>query len=55
MPVGLSGQTGYELAEVKLQWLIYDFGRRLGRYNQAGIETDIARLQTERRLPDGRQ
>src|SRR5262249_47687660 len=48
VPVGLSIQTGYELAELKLQWLICDFGRRLGRYNQAGLSADIAQLQTQR-------
>jgi outer membrane protein TolC len=48
IPVGLQGQTGFELAEVKLQWLVCDFGRRLGRYNQAGLAVDIAQLQTER-------
>ena len=30
IPVGLDIQTGYELAELKLQWLICDFGRRIG-------------------------
>src|SRR5262249_51159958 len=39
---------GYELAELKVQWLVCDFGRRLGRYSQAGIATDIAQLQTQR-------
>src|SRR5262249_51267393 len=34
IPVGLDIKTGYELAEIKLQWLICDFGRRLGRYRQ---------------------
>jgi outer membrane protein TolC len=48
VPVGIEGQTGFELAEVNLQWLICDFGRRLGRYNQAGIAVDIAQLQTQR-------
>jgi outer membrane protein TolC len=48
LPVGLNIQTGYELAELKLQWLICDFGRRLGRYNQAGLAAAIAQLQTER-------
>jgi outer membrane protein TolC len=48
VPLGLNIQSGYELAELKLQWLVCDFGRRLGRYNQAGIATDIAQLQTER-------
>jgi len=48
LPIGLNIQTGYELAELKVQWLVCDFGRRLGRYNQAGIATDIAQLQTQR-------
>jgi outer membrane protein len=48
LPVGLDIRPGYELAELKLQWLICDFGRRLGRYNQAGLAADIAQLQTER-------
>lgn len=48
VPIGLDIKTGYELAEMKLQWLVCDFGRRLGRYNQAGLAIDIARLQTQR-------
>jgi outer membrane protein TolC len=48
VPVGLNINTGYELAELKLQWLVCDFGRRMGRYNQAGLAVDIAQLQTER-------
>jgi outer membrane protein TolC len=48
LPVGLDLHTGYELAELKLQWLVCDFGRRMGRYNQAGLAVDIAQLQTER-------
>jgi outer membrane protein TolC len=48
IPSGIEGQTGFEVAELKLQWLICDFGRRLGRYNQAGIAVDIAQLQTQR-------
>jgi outer membrane protein TolC len=48
IPIGLNIDTGYELAELKLQWLICDFGRRLGRYRQAGLAVDIAQLQTER-------
>jgi outer membrane protein TolC len=48
LPVGLDIHTGYELAELKLQWLVCDFGRRLGRYNQAGLATDIAQFQTQR-------
>jgi outer membrane protein len=48
VPVGLNGQTSNEIAELRLQWLVCDFGRRLGRYNQAGLAADIAQLQTER-------
>jgi outer membrane protein TolC len=48
LPVGLDFQTNYELAELKLQWLVCDFGRRLGRYHQAGLAVDIAQLQTQR-------
>lgn len=48
VPVGLNGQTGYELADLKLQWLICDFGRRLGQHRQSLIATDIAQLQTQR-------
>src|SRR5439155_8379120 len=29
-------------------WLVCDFGRRLGRYRQAGLAVEIARLQTDR-------
>ena len=48
MPVGLNLESGYELAELKLQWLVCDFGRRIGQYNQAGLAADIAQLQTDR-------
>jgi outer membrane protein TolC len=48
IPIGLNINTGYELADLKLQWLICDFGRRLGRYRQAGLSADIAQLQSER-------
>jgi outer membrane protein TolC len=48
IPIGLDINTGFELADLKLQWLICDFGRRLGRYRQAGLAVDIAQLQSER-------
>jgi outer membrane protein TolC len=48
VPLGLDVKTGYEVAELKVQWLLCDFGRRLGRYNQAGLAVDIARLQADR-------
>src|SRR5262249_54132453 len=48
IPIGLNINTGYEFADFKLQWLICDFGRRLGRYRQAGLAADIAQLQMER-------
>jgi outer membrane protein TolC len=48
IPIGLNINTGYELADLKLQWLICDFGRRLGRYRQASLAVEIAQLQSER-------
>jgi outer membrane protein TolC len=48
VPIGLDVSPSYELAELKLQWLLCDFGRRLGRYCQASIGVDIAQLQTQR-------
>ncbi|MEA2630678.1 MAG: hypothetical protein QOE66_897 [Chloroflexota bacterium] len=48
LPVGLSIASGYELAEFKVQWLICDFGRRLGRLEQARLALDVAQLQTDR-------
>jgi outer membrane protein TolC len=48
VPFGLNLNTGYEMADLKLQWLICDFGRRLGRYQQAGIAVEIAQLQNQR-------
>ena len=46
--MGLNLSTGYELAEMRLQWLICDFGRRMGRYNAAKLGIDIRQLQTDR-------
>jgi outer membrane protein TolC len=48
IPFGLNLNTGFELADLKMQWLICDFGRRLGRYRQAGIGAEIAQLQCDR-------
>ena len=48
LPVGLTLDTGYELAELRLQYLLCDFGRRLGHYRQAEIAVDVAQLQTDR-------
>jgi outer membrane protein TolC len=48
IPVGIEGTSGFELAELKLQWLVCDFGRRLGRYNQSGLAVEIAQLLTQR-------
>jgi outer membrane protein TolC len=48
VPVGLNLGTTFELAEVKVQWLLLDFGRRLGLYEQARLASDVAWLQTER-------
>jgi outer membrane protein len=48
VPIGLNIGTTFELAELKVQWLLLDFGRRLGRYEQARLANDVAQLQTER-------
>jgi outer membrane protein TolC len=48
LPFGLNIGTTFELAELKVQWLLLDFGRRLGRYEQARLANDVAQLQTER-------
>src|SRR5262249_39293071 len=46
IPVGLNLNTGYELAELQVQWLLADFGRRMGRYRQTQLGVNIAQLQT---------
>ena len=48
LPFGFNVATNFELAELKVQWLLLDFGRRLGRYEQARLATEIAGLQTDR-------
>jgi outer membrane protein TolC len=48
VPFGLNIGTSFELAELKVQWLLLDFGRRLGRYEQSRLATEIAGLQTGR-------
>jgi outer membrane protein TolC len=48
IPFGLEIRSTYELAEFKLQWILCDFGRRLGKFNQAELAAEIARLQTDR-------
>src|SRR4029453_19154449 len=48
LPVGFNVSTGYELAELRLQWLICDFGRRLGIYNASRLAIDLHQLQTDR-------
>jgi outer membrane protein len=48
LPIGLNIQSAYELAELKLQYLICDFGRRTSLHNQACLAVDIAQLQTSR-------
>ena len=48
VPIPLNIDSEYELAELRLQWLLVDFGRRLGRYRQAEIAVEVAQLQSER-------
>jgi outer membrane protein len=47
-PIGLQLNSGYALEDIRMQWLICDFGRRAGRYNQAELGVAIAQLQTNR-------
>lgn len=48
IPIGFNFNTGFELTEFRVQWLVTDFGKRLGRYRQAGIATEMVQLQTSR-------
>jgi outer membrane protein TolC len=38
----------HDQTELYLQWLVYDFGRRRGRYDQATLSREIAELQLVR-------
>lgn len=38
----------FSLAELNVQWTLWDFGRTCGRYGQAVSQVEIARLQFER-------
>src|SRR5262245_30373709 len=38
----------FDLTELHLQWTLSDFGRRAGKYGQAKLRVDIARLQYRR-------
>lgn len=46
LPIEWNSQ--YNQVELETQWIIWDFGRRLGRYRQADILVDIARLKYQR-------
>ncbi len=48
IPIGFNFSTGFELAEFRVQWLVTDFGKRLGRFRQAGITSEMVQLQTTR-------
>jgi len=48
VPIGFNVGTTFELAELKVQWLLLDFGRRLGLHEQARLANDVAQLQTDR-------
>jgi outer membrane protein TolC len=48
IPLGIKVDTPYELTELKLQWLVCDFGRRLGVYRQSQLAVEIAQQQTSR-------
>jgi outer membrane protein len=57
LPTNLAGNVAFggnanrfDLTELHLQWTLCDFGRRAGKYGQAGLSVDIARLQYRRGL-----
>ena len=57
LPTNLAGNVAFggssdrfDLSELHVQWTVCDFGRRAGKYGQAGIAVDIARLQYRRAL-----
>src|SRR5262249_61334227 len=57
LPTNLAGNLAFggtanrfDLAELHLQWTVCDFGRRAGKYGQAKMSVDIARLQYHRAL-----
>ncbi len=47
-PTGLNLDSAFAQEEISMQWLICDFGRRAGSYNQAEIGIVIASLQMDR-------
>jgi outer membrane protein TolC len=47
--IGLGpGVQEFDMAEMQVQWTLWDFGRSLGRYEQAAERVDVARLRSER-------
>ena len=46
LPIEWNSQ--YNQVELETQWIIWDFGRRIGQYRQADILVDIARLKYQR-------
>jgi len=48
LPIGFDYSTTYVLTEARIQWLITDFGRRLGLHRQAGLAEEISRLKAVR-------
>lgn len=48
LPIGFDYSSTYVLTEARIQWLITDFGRRLGLHRQAGLAEEISRLKSVR-------
>jgi outer membrane protein len=40
--------AGFMMAELSIEWILWDFGRRLGTYCQSELQYDIARCQCRR-------
>ena len=55
IPFGLNAGTNFELAELKVQWLLLDFGRRLGRYEQARLGQRRCSAPDRSCVPNGGQ
>jgi outer membrane protein len=42
------GYQTYQVAELYLQWTLWDFGRRQGRYSQSELRVEVSQLQAAR-------
>ena len=52
LPSSTPGTHSYVQTELQLQWTLYDFSRRAGRYHQAAAREPIAQFTARPRRPD---